>query len=511
MTGLLGRLRSARAVLAISCLLLIALPLFLLGFSYAYEATIVWKMRRDLRALIAQARPIFDAATAAQGSPDLQTMLDALGREQRALVYLLDGDGSVRRRSASGLDALDASYLGRLSERLLGGLWAAQQTLDLADLDRELEPIATRAEVQRALSGSTTAALRQSSSGQAVLVHVAAPLSRGSAIHVARGSRRGLRQLFLVRHELLKLVLYQSVFALLLGMFLSRHLLHPLERMARAARRYPKEPLGDAHLLSRRDELGELARAIAALTDALETRRRTTAELGADVAHEFKNPLSTIAASAELLAKSAADASSERASMISEHIQEAVARLRRSLDSLLSLLRLEERLQDEPRERVVYAELLQDILSDYRRDPRYADVTLTLDCPPAVGDVAMVALRWEELLRNLLDNALLQPTNRREIVVRATRDGDTVTTCVRDFGPGVSAGNRGKIFRRFFSQRPSGAPPGTGLGLSIVQAVATAHGGHVTVRDPDDGPGALFVVTLHDPTQRADSPDPQRD
>ena len=139
---------------------------------------------------------------------------------------------------------------------------------------------------------------------------------------------------------------------------------------------------------------------------------------------------------------------------------------------------------------------LSEIVADYRRDPRYADFILRVECAADVGAVRMVPHRWEEALRNLLDNALVQPAARREVVVRAERHADEVVTSVRDYGPGVSAGNRDKIFRRFFSQRPPGVAPGTGLGLSIVQAVAKAHGGQVEVRTPEDGPGALFVITL---------------
>jgi signal transduction histidine kinase len=121
---------------------------------------------------------------------------------------------------------------------------------------------------------------------------------------------------------------------------------------------------------------------------------------------------------------------------------------------------------------------------------------LRAECAADVGLVNIVPHRIEEMLRNILDNALVQPMERREVVLRAEREGDTVTTTVRDFGPGVSPGNRDKIFRRFFSQRPAGGPPGTGLGLSIVTAVLSAHGGKAWVRDPDEGPGALFVLTM---------------
>lgn len=67
---------------------------------------------------------------------------------------------------------------------------------------------------------------------------------------------------------------------------------------------------------------------------------------------------------------------------------------------------------------------------------------------------------------------------------------------IEDDGPGVSEGNRDKIFGRFFTHRPRGAEPGSGLGLAIVHTIATAHGGDVELCDPGELGGARFVVTL---------------
>jgi len=99
------------------------------------------------------------------------------------------------------------------------------------------------------------------------------------------------------------------------------------------------------------------------------------------------------------------------------------------------------------------------------------------------------------MLRNLVDNALVQPAADRRIVLGARLDKRGLVTWVTDAGPGISAENQKKIFRRFFTQRPPGAVPGTGLGLSIVESVARAHAAKVEV-ESKPGQGATFRVTL---------------
>ncbi|HZA14822.1 MAG TPA: HAMP domain-containing sensor histidine kinase, partial [Myxococcaceae bacterium] len=148
-----------------------------------------------------------------------------------------------------------------------------------------------------------------------------------------------------------------------------------------------------------------------------------------------------------------------------------------------------------PRQLTDYRAFIDSVLSEYRRDPRYADLRFTLDAPTSLPPVHVVPSAWSKLLRNLIDNAVVQPATRKEIVVAARVEAGQVITEVRDFGPGISPGNRDKIFRRFFTQRPEGAPPGTGLGLSIVQTVAERHGGDVDVTS-SPGEGATFRVTL---------------
>ncbi len=363
----------------------------------------------------------------------------------------------------------------------------------LAEVDRQFGPLDRRAEVVVALAGEESFEVHVSS-GQTVAMTFAAPLRGGGAVVLTKASHRGVRELLDRRRELLRLTLYQAVAALLAAAALGHWLVRPLERLARAAQSYPRTPLAPPELLSRADELGQLARSMNQLAGSLEARRKEAVDLAADLAHEFKNPLATIAAAAEHLGTTRA-LTDEKRQLLASASTTAAQRLLATTEALLSLARLEAALPQEPRESLDYPALLQRLLSEYRNDPRTEGVTFELRLDPKVERISVVPAAWERLLRNLLDNAGIHaaPKGTVTVAVEGTQDG--VATSITDSGPGVSEGNRDKIFRRFFTVRPPGQPAGTGLGLTIAQAVAVAHGAQVELVSPP-GAGACFRVRL---------------
>ena len=142
------------------------------------------------------------------------------------------------------------------------------------------------------------------------------------------------------------------------------------------------------------------------------------------------------------------------------------------IDDLMELLRLEHAITAEAREPVAMGAFLEQLAAEYRRDPKAAGWTFAVEATPEAAAAAPVInrRRWQEMLRNLVDNALVQPAADRRIVLGARLDKRGLVTWVTDAGPGISAENQKKIFRRFFTQRPPGAVPGTGLGLSSSRA-----------------------------------------
>jgi two-component system sensor histidine kinase ChvG len=476
-------LRTRLAQLGVALLLL---PLALITFAAGYEGWVVSEQRAALGRLA-------DALLAAHSPEEAGRARAGVGTH--VLVARLDARGTAVSAPQGANAALEWSAVGAVGERLFTGHPEAHP---LAAADGALAPWPAREEVREALAGRRAFGRHLTPEGDALLITLAVPLPPpdGGALYLLTGSHRGIRRLAVARRELAQLLVYELVLAVPIILLFAVGIVRPLERLADAARRYPATPLAARELLARRDEIGALTRTLARLADDLDGRRRAAADLGADIAHEFKNPLATIAASAELLA-STKTLTAERVELVAGTITASVERLRRSIDDLLRLLRLEQALPDEPREPVPVGAFLRELADEYAGDPRAAGWRFDVEIAPDAEPLAppLVRGRFTELVRNLVENALVQPASERRLVLAARVAERELVVSVRDHGPGISAENQARIFERFFTQRPAGTAPGTGLGLSIVDSVARAHGGRVEVRSVL-GKGAEFLVFI---------------
>lgn len=308
------------------------------------------------------------------------------------------------------------------------------------------------------------------------------------------------------RAALVPLIIVAILVALVTATLLTLGIARPLRRLALASDRVTTgaaERLNLGKLHDRKDEIGDLARAMEAMTVSLYDRIQENERFAADVAHELKNPLTSIRSAVETMQ---AISDPEKKAKMANVIARDVVRLDRLISDISNLSRLEAEIVREKLVRVDIKRLLEDIVSIYRDTARAGEASVTLK----VADAAPHVVRGREgplgqVIRNLVENARSFSPPDGEVTVTVSNAGSTrgpvVRVVVEDQGPGIPSDKFEKIFQRFYTDRPAGAKFGnnSGLGLSIVRQIVETHRGQVWAENRIEGgtvKGARFIVEL---------------
>lgn len=289
--------------------------------------------------------------------------------------------------------------------------------------------------------------------------------------------------------------------SLLLSAYLARTIVRPLGELSLAAQRVRRGRARDVEIPrypERRDEIGRLARALSDMTASLRQRIDATEAFAADVAHELKNPLASLRSAVEALGSVRR---AEDREQLFHLIAQDVKRIDRLILDISAASRLEAELSRTRPSPVDLAELVPGMGQALERaSPWRGKARLDVKVPPDIPAVVLADRgRLEQVIANLVDNAMGFSPDRGTVTLGLERDGNHVTLFVEDEGPGVPADQREAIFERFYSERPPGEAYGThsGLGLSIVRAIVEAFDGEVLVTDrPDGRSGARFLIRL---------------
>lgn len=447
-----------------------------MGLYDAVEARRLTAELEDLSRATLEAGDLSDAALA------------RLGSAQRVYVRRLDAEGRVRFASDPALAEGPFQRRGWVRD-VADFFFGPGGPPDLASWEAELGPPARRPEVQAVLQGAPAADRMRVTSRMQVFSR-AARAPEGGILYLTRASRRSVRALYDFRFQMLKLTLGLLVGALAMGAWLAYQIVGPVNRLEARVQAFLRGEDKGPLALARSDEIGELSRSFDALRARLQARAELSTRVTEDLAHDLKSPLAAVRAAAELL-EGDGPLEPERRARLAATVGAAAGHMERSIDALTALARLEAQLEAEPVEVFDLAAEVREVVEARRADPRAERRALTLEAPERLR-VRGHPARLRAAVDNLLDNALDFAARRVEVTLRA--DAAQVTLRVADDGPGVSPGNRDRIFERFFTRRPEGAGEGTGLGLSIVRAVAEAHGG--AVRLLEEGRGATFELTL---------------
>jgi signal transduction histidine kinase len=358
------------------------------------------------------------------------------------------------------------------------------------------QSLAHRVEVQRALAGEPVSLLRQRVSDQPppsvtsisrrtrVRVFVAYPILLGErvvgAVVLSRTPIDIQKALYLNRARLVPAGLVLLGVVLLVTLLVTLSLSRPVKALIRQTQAVGRGERGAAAPLTRPGtaEVAQLSHAFAHMARALEERADYIQAFARSVSHEFKTPLTSLKGSVELVREHGAEMSPEERARFLDMMDGDINRLDRLVRRLLEMARADMATPGDGRARA--RPVLERQIARARR--ARADVEVTLEIAPELGEVAMDEETLETLAANLVDNALQHggaPLGRLDVTARAERDAGAAYVVLRvaDDGQGVSEANADRIFQPFFTTaREAG---GSGLGLSIVRALLDAHGGRL--------------------------------
>ena len=427
----------------------------------------------------------------------------------RGRLYLSGGHLAIDTRNllarnvvqTGELPALDtASQVKAWFKRLYDGIMGVRPFARRQPYSEGGEDGHVYSEVDSALTGVTGSAQRVDDRNRLVL-SVAVPIQRFTAIYgvlflsteggdiddILRAERDTLIQVFAVAFLVM---LFSSL-------YLAGTIAEPVKRLAAAADRVRSGIGGRGEIPNfpeRDDEIGDLADSLKSMTAGLYDRIDAIERFAADVAHELKNPLTSLASAVEMFGRAKDD--EIRAQMLGI-IRGDVKRIDRLITDISDASRLDAELSREAPEPVALSRLLSTIIEIYRMTDTDHVVEFALrDELPASGIVRGRDERLGQVFRNLIDNAVSFSPAGGTVTVSAARHDIVARVTVEDEGPGIPPDNLESIFERFYTERPSDTfGRNSGLGLSIARQIIEGAGGRIYAENTDAG-GARIIVEL---------------
>ncbi len=296
-----------------------------------------------------------------------------------------------------------------------------------------------------------------------------------------------------VREALILFGALAGAVGILLVLLLSRRVLGSIGNLTAAAR-----ALGGGNLSSRaavrgNDEIAELGQAFNAMADALEESERQRRAMVSDVAHELRTPLANIQGHIEALQ----DGLLEPDAATLDTVHQQALHLNRLVDDLRLLAATEARELRLELEPAAVADIIEKVAASFRPRAAAGSVDLATDTAAGLPILNVDRLRIEQVIGNLVDNAIRHTPPGGAVRVAASQHGAGVRIVVADTGVGIPADALPHVFDRLYRADPSRgrATGGTGLGLTIARQLVEAHGGTIWV-ESDEGAGSRFGFDL---------------
>lgn len=361
-------------------------------------------------------------------------------------------------------------------------------------------------DIQKAMEGEIVSEVRLNTDGE-IITSVAVPIQRfreiqgvlllstlpGDIDSAIIAEKKAIIQVFLV-----------AVFVmLLLSLFLAGTIAGPIRRLSDAAERVKKRVQSRIEIPNytyRSDEIGHLSLSLRDMTQTLYNRIEAIERFAADVAHELKNPLTSLRSAVEVFPKAKNDEAKTKLLSIIEH---DVKRLDRLITDISDASRLDAELQREEGKAVDIGTLLDNLVlyaNQFDGAPKVNFTSTQIGNTKFESKVQGHEGRLAQVFNNLFDNARSFSPENGKIEVEYEAFKDKVIIQIKDQGTGIQNDAFEKIFERFYTDRPEHAfGNNSGLGLSISKQIIEAHGGTISAQNIKDGDvikGAHFIIEL---------------
>ena len=256
------------------------------------------------------------------------------------------------------------------------------------------------------------------------------------------------------------------------------------------------KPINVKKFFIREDEIGKLTQSIDEMTTELQKRTKRAETFSIDLAHEIRNPLASLKGASELIHKTGHQEEREKLLKIINHDVERIERL---ITDYTQMLKDEASLSEEKMRKIDLNIIIRNVVEDFKSNlsNQNKKIDINFDNKSKKNNfVTGIENRLEQVVANLLDNSISFSKESDKIEIEINEISNSFIILVKDEGPGFNEKSTQKIFKRFYSNRPTKFGEHSGLGLNIVKNIIELHKGKISASNRSDGKGAQIEVLL---------------
>jgi two-component system sensor histidine kinase ChvG len=300
---------------------------------------------------------------------------------------------------------------------------------------------------------------------------------------------------------IIRTVLAVALVILIFSVFLNKYILKPISFLVKyteSIKAKSNKPVNIDNFFIRKDEVGALTQSIHEMTLDLQKRTNRAETFSTDLAHEIRNPLASLKGASELLDKTTEKKDREKLLNIINHDVERIERL---ITDYTQMLKDEASLSREKMSKIDLDKIIKNVAEDFKQNPISLSKKLKIKIINKENEkknhyVLGIESRIEQVVANLLDNAISFSDSNNKILVEISEEQKNFSITFKDEGPGFKEKNIDNIFKRFYSNRPENFGEHSGLGLNIVKNIIELHKGNIKAMNRTDKKGAKIEVLL---------------